>query len=249
MKRRGGARPAWLRWVKRLLLLALLAFAGLLLWGYARNHPEDLPWTKLDLAQPVGAFTGRKLTALGGEGAKCRALLKQTGVRFTALPARRQGQCGYDDAVRFERGGALEIAWRPADLGTSCPVAAALALWEWHVVQPAALRHFGSKVASVEHFGSYSCRRIYGRSEGAWSEHSSANAVDIAGFRLADGRRISVIGDWKDTGAKGRFLRDARDGACDLFATVLSPDYNEAHRDHFHLDQAGRGVSGWRGCR
>jgi hypothetical protein len=249
MKRRGGARSAWLRWLKRLLLLALLGFGALLLWGYARSHPEDLPWTELGLGQPVGTFTGRKLTALAGEGAKCRALLKQAGVRFTALPARRQGQCGYEDAVRFGSGGALEIGWRPADLGTSCPVAAALALWEWHVVQPAALRHFGSKVASVDHFGSYSCRRIYGRSEGAWSEHSSANAVDVAGFRLADGTRISVVGDWKDRGAKGRFLRDARNGACNLFATVLSPDYNEAHRDHFHLDQAARGVTGWRGCR
>jgi hypothetical protein len=128
-------------------------------------------------------------------------------------------------------------------------VAAALALWEWHVVQPAALRHFGVKAASVEHFGSYSCRRIYGRSEGAWSEHSTANAVDIAGFRLADGRRISVLDDWKDEGAKGRFLQEVRDGACDLFATTLSPDYNAAHRDHLHLDQAQRGAMGWRGCR
>ncbi|HEX8583774.1 MAG TPA: extensin family protein [Allosphingosinicella sp.] len=238
-----------LRWAKRLLLLAVLAFAALLLWGYARSHPEDMPWTELDLSQPVGAFTGRKLTGLAGEGARCRALLRDAGVRFTPLPARRSGQCGYDDAVRFTRGGALEIAWRPADLGTSCAVSASLALWEWHAVQPAALKHLGSKVVAVDHFGSYSCRRIYGRSEGAWSEHSTANAVDIAAFRLADGRRVSVVGDWDDKGAKGRFLRAARDGACDLFATVLSPDYNTAHRDHFHLDQAQRGARGWRGCR
>ena len=45
------------------------------------------------------------------------------------------------------------------------------------------------------------------------------------------------------------FLREVRDGACDLFATVLSPDYNAAHADHFHLDQAARGAIGWRGCR
>jgi hypothetical protein len=104
-------------------------------------------------------------------------------------------------------------------------------------------------VSAVDHFGSYSCRRIYGRSEGAWSEHSTANAVDIAGFRLADGRRISILGNWKDGGAEARFLRAVRDGACDLFATVLSPDYNAAHRDHLHFDQAQRGEMGWRGCR
>ncbi|HEX8572930.1 MAG TPA: extensin family protein [Allosphingosinicella sp.] len=240
----------YLRRVKILLALALLAFTTFLGWGYARNHPEDVPWTKLDLARPVGAFTGRKLAALGGDPAECRALLRRAGVRFATLPARgSDGQCGFDHAVRFTGGGALALSYRPADLATSCPVAAALALWEWHVVQPAALRHFGARIAAVEHYGSYSCRRIYGRAEGPWSEHASANAVDIAGFRLADGRRISVARDWKGNGPASSFLRDVRDGACRLFATTLSPDYNAAHRDHLHLDQANRGALGWRGCR
>jgi hypothetical protein len=239
-----------LRFLKILFLLGLLGMAALLLYGHARSHPEDLPWTKLDLAQPVGAFTGRKLAALSAEGAQCRALLRQAGVRFAALPAQTSGaQCGYRDAVQFRAGGALAIGYAPADLGTSCPVAAGLALWEWNVVQPAAIRHFGSKVTRIDHLGSYSCRRIYGRAEGSWSEHSTANAVDIAGFRLADGRRVTVLGNWADEDAKAAFLREVRDGACDLFATVLSPDYNAAHRDHFHFDQADRGEWGWRGCR
>jgi hypothetical protein len=208
-----------------------------------------VPWTRLDLAQPVGAFTGRKLAALGGEGGRCRALLRRAGIRFIALPARRGKQCGYDDAVRFTGGGARDLAYLPAGLGTSCPVAAGLALWEWHFVQPAALRRFGVKVAAVEHYGSYSCRRLYGRSEGGWSEHAAANAVDVAAFRLADGRRVSVAADWRGAGAKARFLHEVRDGACRLFATTLSPDYNAAHRDHLHLDQAKRGAIGWRACR
>ena len=240
----------YLRRVKIFLLLALIGFAAFLAWGYGRNHPEDVPWTELDLGRPVGAFTGRKLAGLPRAGGKCRALLTRAGIRFEALPPRSGGrQCGYADAVRLGRGGALTLAYRPADLGTSCPVAAALGLWEWHVVQPAALRHFGVEAAAVEHFGSYSCRRLYGRSQGAWSEHASANAIDIAGFRLADGRRISVLGDWEGSDAKARFLRDVRDGACRLFATTLSPDYNAAHRDHLHLDQAKRGAMGWRACR
>jgi hypothetical protein len=238
------------RLLKILLALALIGFLAMLAWGWARNHPQDLPWTTLDLSQPVGAFTGRKLAALGGEADQCRALLQRAGVRFTALPPRdAEGRCGYDDAVRFRSGGALDIGYRPADLATSCPVAAALALWEWHVVQPAALRHLGSKVETIEHFGSYSCRRIYGRPEGSWSEHSTANAVDIAGFRLEDGTRVTVVRDWQGEGPRAAFLREVRDGACDLYATVLSPDYNAAHRDHLHLDQADRGEMGWRGCR
>jgi hypothetical protein len=239
-----------LRRLKALLLLVLLAFLGLLGWGYARDHPEDMPWTELDLTQPVGAFTGRKLAGLAGEADQCRDLLERAGVRFNALPSRSAGpSCGYRDAVRFVAGGALTLAWRPSDLGVSCPVAAGLALWEWHVVQSAAVEHFGVRVAAVDHYGSYSCRRLYRRSEGGWSEHAAANAVDVAGFRLEDGRRVAVAGDWRDEGAKGRFLRDVRDGACRLFATVLSPDYNAAHRDHLHLDQAQRGAMGWRGCR
>jgi hypothetical protein len=239
-----------LRTFKILMFLAVIGFGGLLLYGHARRHPEDVPWTKLDLGQPVGMFTGRKLAALDGEPAFCRALLSRAGVRFTALPARNAGpQCGYDEAIRFRSDGSLAIGWRPDDLGTSCPVAAALALWEWHVVQPAALEHFGTKVTAIDHYGSYSCRRLYGRSSGGWSEHSTANAVDVAAFRLEDGRRISVVADWKGEGPRARFLRDVRDGACRLFATTLSPDYNEAHRDHLHLDQAGRGAMGWRGCR
>jgi hypothetical protein len=240
----------YLRAVKILLALALLAFLAMLAWGYARRHPEDMPWTGLDLARPVGAFTGRKLASLAGEGEKCRALLTRAGISFTALPPRDGGpRCGYDDAVRFRPGGALAMAWHPADLGISCPVAAALALWEWHVVQPAALKHFGVKVAAIDHFGSYSCRRLYNRAEGGWSEHAAANAVDVAGFRLEDGRRLTVARDWSGTDAEAKFLHEVRDGACRLFATTLSPDYNESHRDHLHLDQAARGALGWRGCR
>lgn len=239
---------ASLRIARFLLFAALLTFGGVLFYGYMRNHPQDLPWTALDLAQPVGVFTGRKLTALRPR--QCHALLSAAGVRFVALPPRdTQGQCGYRDAVRLSAAGSATIDYRPTNLGTSCSVAASLAMWEWDVVQPAALGHFGSKVAGIDHYGGYSCRKMYGRAEGDWSEHASANAVDIAGFHLADGRRISVARDWNGGGDKAAFLREVRDGACDLFATVLSPDYNRAHHDHLHLDQADRGTVGWRACR
>jgi hypothetical protein len=73
--------------------------------------------------------------------------------------------------------------------------------------------------------------------------------VDILGFRLADGTRVSVLRDWPGEGPKAAFLREARDGACKLFATVLSPDYNRAHADHLHFDQAQSGRVGWGLCR
>ena len=231
------------------LLVLLLILAGGYVIGsdYVRRHPQDVPWTDLDLKDPVGAFTGRKIASLGDDPNLCRALLRQAGAEDVAVPARLSPpSCGYSNGMRLAGG---PVRYAPSGLVTACPVAAALHLFDTRVVQFAALRHFNSRVVSIEHFGSYSCRRLYGRSEGEFSEHATANAVDIAGFVLADGTRIRVISDWPGDGPKADFLREVRDGACDLFATVLSPDYNAAHRDHLHLDQAKRGEMGFRVCR
>lgn len=238
------------RTLRAAVWVVVLAAVALGLLAFGRARPGDVPWVPLDLADPPGMLTGRKITALRDEAPRCRALLERAGVAFTALPPRNGDQCGYDDAVRLNAGGALSTGWSPDRPGVSCPVAAGLALLEWHVVQPAAREHLGTGVAAIEHFGSYSCRRLYGRDEGAWSEHATANALDIAGFRLADGRRVTVVGDWRGgTAGEQAFLRAVRDGACRLFATVLSPDYNAAHHDHFHIDQAARGAMGGRACR
>lgn len=222
--------------------------AGVYLFGrdYVRRHPQDVPWTRLRLTDPIGAFTGRKLAALTRKPGKCRGLLREAEVDYVPAPPVSFGAgCGYSDGTRIA---SSDVRYAPADLVTSCPVAAALHLLEGRM-QFAALRHFDSRVVAIEHFGSYSCRRLYGRSEGEFSEHSTADAIDIAGFRLADGTRIRVRTDWRTGGPKAAFLRDVRDDSCRLFSTVLSPDYNAAHADHLHLDQAERGRVGARLCR
>ena len=105
------------------------------------------------------------------------------------------------------------------------------------MVRPAAVRRFGVAVRRIENAGTYACRRIYGRASGPVSQHATANAIDVTGFRLADGRLVSVAGEWSRGDAAARaFLHDVHDGACRLFAGVLGPDYNSEHRDHFHLD-------------
>ena len=237
-------RALWL-----LLFLIILAAAYLYAREYVRRHPQDVPWTKLDLRHPVGMFTLRKLAALGERPDQCRALLQEAGIGDAPAPPRSRGpDCGYADGMRLVRDGRT-VVFTPTGLVTSCPVAAALALFERDVLQPAARRHFGTKVSIIDHAGSYSCRRLYGRAEGGFSEHATADAIDITGFRLADGTRVSVLHDWDGTGPKARFLHDVRGGACELFATVLSPDYNDAHADHLHFDQAKRGKMGWSLCR
>jgi hypothetical protein len=117
-------------------------------------------------------------------------------------------------------------------------------VFELHALKPAARRHLGQEVVRVDHLGTYACRNLYNRESGRRSEHATANAIDIGGFGLADGSRVVVEADWSGDPRKRAFLRAARDGACGIFDVVLSPDYNEAHRDHFHLDMGAN-----RACR
>ena len=229
-------------------LAALLALGVFLLWVLARGRPQDVPWTPLDLGETPGMFTGRKLVSLADEPWRGRTLLTRAGVRYERVAALDAGpSCGWRSAVRLRSDGARRIALDPREPPLSCQVAAATAMWEWAVVQPAARKYLGTSVTRIEHLGTYNCRPIAGTTR--WSEHSTANAVDIAGFRFADGRRLTILDDWRGNGPEATFLRTVRTGACDLYATVLSPDYNAAHLDHLHLDQAKRGEWGWRACR
>lgn len=232
------------------LVATLLAVLAIEAAGFVALHRQDFAWTRLNLDDPPGEATGAKLAALSDDPARCRRLLAQIGESDRPAPPVRTGEnCGYADGMRLLPEDPRSVRFAPAGLVTSCPVAAALALWERDVVQPAAARHFGRPVATIAHAGSYSCRRLYGRSEGEYSEHAAANAVDVTGFTMAGGRTINVLRDWPGEGADAAFLREVRDGACRLYATVLSPDYNAAHADHLHLDMAQRGRRGWSMCR
>tara|TARA_R110000787_G_scaffold3020_12_gene12264 strand:- start:13181 stop:13888 length:708 start_codon:yes stop_codon:yes gene_type:complete len=228
-----------------IFLIILLALA---LRGYEWiRHDYRMPWTPLSLAAPIGPFTTRKIDALADDTPYCHALLEEAAISYSPLPPVVAGpQCGYDNGVTLTRGQPQAIAFSPA-AKTSCPMAVSLVLWENQIVGAAAREHLGTTVKQITTYGSYSCRRIGGGQTGNYSEHATANAIDIAAFRLADGRTVSVAGQWDADDARSRFLKEVRDGACTLFATTLSPDYNKAHADHLHFDQASRGGSQY--CR
>ncbi|QWC58047.1 extensin [Erythrobacter sp. 3-20A1M] len=226
-------------------LFWLLVLLGLFVAGRAwlADHPGDDPWAPLDLREEPGWATARKITALRNDPAQCRAVLERSAIAFRQLEPAGEGACRREDRTQL-----TDFPLNPTRPPTTCAVAAALELWLRDGVNPIAQEIYGSKVARIEHYGSYSCRRLYGRDSGPWSEHATGNAIDIAAFVLADGTRISVLRDWDSTASEpdraDRFLHAARDRACDVFGTVLSPDYNDAHRDHFHLDQEARGFGG-----
>lgn len=201
------------RALKCALLLALAATAlvvgGIEGAAYIAARPQEVPWTHLTLDQPIGRFTGPKLAALGEDPRRCRALLAAGGIDDGPAPAvTAPAPCGFADGMRLDR----TIAFRPDGLVTACPVAAALAMWERDIVQPAARRHLAQAIVAIDHAGSYSCRRIGGGTEGRFSEHSTADAIDVLGFRLSDGRSVSVAADWNGDPARAAFLRAVRDG-------------------------------------
>jgi len=238
---------AFSRFAFRLFLTVLVVAIGLAAYHWGKGHPQDFPWTPMSLSDPVGRFIHFKIDRLRDDFPACRALLDAGGEEYSVVPPVRGGaSCGYADGVSLRQGEGDGLSFSP-QARISCPVAVGLFLWERQVVQPAALRYFGVPVVRIDSFGSYACRPVRGGREGRWSEHARANAIDIAAFRLADGRRIGIAADWDGDRAQAAFLRDVRDGACKTFSTVLSPDYNDLHKDHLHLDQASR--RGWAFCR
>lgn len=216
------------------LLLAIGAGVAAIRTGWIEIPPEWSPWAPLDLAAPPNFLTRYKLSRLSSDDALCRQVLQHAAMDFDPVPDRVTGAgCGFKNAVLVRRTSA-DVG---QDFSVTCRTAISLALWERHRLQPAAQKHFGQRVTAIQHFGSYSCRNVYGRPEATRSRHATAEAWDVAGFVLADGRRIRVERDWNSTEAEAAFLREARDGACRFFDGVLSPDYNAAHRDHLHFDR------------
>ncbi len=225
------------------LLMGLISAAvAVSIWrGWLPVADRWNPWAPLNVRDEPNLITPFKLWRLQEDPVLCEAALQTSTLRYThQADSAADAKCPLTNTLRIQGG---DVALSSSFL-SSCRLAVAYALFDIHQLQPAAQAVFGQKVTQVDHLGSFACRNIYNRSEGRLSQHATANALDIAGFRLADGRRISVLKDWKDEGDAGRFLRLVRDGACQQFNTVLSPEYNAAHRNHFHLDM-GR----WRVCR
>ena len=127
-------------------------------------------------------------------------------------------------------------------LTIDCPMIPALEAWLNDIVEPDAQTRFGQRVATVNVFGAYSCRGIDNMPGARLSEHAFGNAVDVAGFTLADGREIDFVRDWKTTDTQeAAFLHEVHAGACQYFTTVLGPGADVFHYNHIHLDLANHG--------
>ncbi len=173
------------------------------------------------------------------ETAQCLADLRRDGVDFRVLPDKDYGEgCAVFGAVQLTDIGVPVTGITAMRCGT----ARAFAGWIRNAVAPGAYQMLGSELARVEGMGTYACRNVVGSTRGGdrRSGHAIANAVDVGGFVLKDGRRISVLRDWNSADEVTRtYLRQMRASACRRFGTVLSPDYNAAHANHLHLEDDG----------
>jgi hypothetical protein len=169
------------------------------------------------------------------ETRQCFAELSAKSVKFSKLPDQQfAGGCRTVDTIKL-----IDFGTPTTNLGAmTCPIASNFSAWAQFAVRPAAKQYFGSDIAKIETFGTYSCRNIGGGQTGRLSEHGLANAVDVSAFVLQNGRRITVLDGWNGRQDEREFLRRMHQSACRRFGTVLGPDYNAAHANHFHLDMA-----------
>lgn len=258
----------------------------------------------------------------------CVALLAASRVKVEIAPPAREGECGAPALVELRSIGTEPALTFSPPVVVNCKMAARFATWVADTLQPISREMLGSTVAKITGGGGYSCRNRIGSGGGKISEHAFGNAIDIPGFVLADGRRISVLRDWgltardpkpappsakaKSEGVKGEgrtdkkgdgakekvelptcnpervaeeprrsrrarrrarrsrrprtppkpaepttgpqtvaseeparpkaaaYLRRLHKSACGPFTTVLGPEANEAHRNHFHFDLVAR---------
>lgn len=246
--------------------------------------PVPVTWTDTEIVEALKA---------------CVQTLAPLNAEVDVTPAIRADRCGTPAPVILKRLGISRVALQhPATM--NCAMVAALNRWIEQTLQPAAQDLYGSPVVRLEGTSAYVCRNRNHEPNGPISEHAFGNAIDIGGFVLADGRKVSVLENWGTKGqhtktaaaepepvvppiakAKARgdktvqklggpaavtepvvvkaqpkaapqpqatteavFLRRVHDGACSVFGTVLGPEANEAHRNHFHFDLKARRSKG-----
>ena len=160
-------------------------------------EPRDLAlWPETEIAAALRA---------------CTTLLADHTLQFEAQPPVRQGSCGAAAPIKVSSVGRAAVSLQPPSV-MNCAVAAAVSRWVERVLQPAAQELLASPVVRMLGTGSYTCRNRNGAADGPISEHAFANAFDVAGFVLADGRTINVLGGW------GRVARDTASGGTAVIA-------------------------------
>ena len=214
-----------------LLLLLLLIFVGL---SYGRPLLSALT-NRVERVASLPRLTVSDLNAPPPLDPECFDRLKALpGVTVSRSSDFTEAQvCQVEGAVFVTQLAGLKLTPRRALM--QCGVAENLNAWLEDVAKPAAQEHLSTQLTRVGHMGTYNCRTISG--SGILSQHSFANAIDLAWFDLGTGKRTRLIEGWDSAGpAKSAFWQEIKQESCDYFDVSLGPDHNAAHADHFHFD-------------
>lgn len=165
-------------------------------------------------------------------------------IEAKALPPISDGQCGTQSPLSvtgvLANGRMVPLS---GGVETDCGMASALPPWI-ESIDSYLLAKENTQIAGVVAGTSYMCRNVNNGSGGNLSFHAFADALDVVGFKLEDGRFVTVEGGWSAAlSPEGRLLRFAHDSACAHFTTVLGPEANGLHEDHLHLDLGCHGKS------
>lgn len=154
------------------------------------------------------------------------------GIEGKVIPAiSGAGECGLADGVQVTAVSGIKLSM-PAKI--DCNTAKALKSWVDNGIIPA-IGDLGGGVKRLEIAGSYICRTRNHQKGAKVSEHGRGKAVDLSGVMLRNGRVLTVTRDWKRT---PKIMREIHRSACGTFGTVLGPESDKFHFDHFHVDTA-----------
>lgn len=202
-----------------LLLSALMLPAAPAIADVSKQSPQA--W----LANtPLNIFRKRVPKLCGSKGLQ--------GAPAEPIRGPRKG-CGVTNGVHLTAVRGVRLS-RPATI--NCETALALEQWVAQGVLPA-VGNTGGGVAQLQVVEHYACRNRNHRAGARLSEHAKGNAVDISAIVLKNGAKVDVLTGWRDKN-EGPILRKVHKAACGPFGTVLGPQADRHHRDHFHFDVA-----------
>lgn len=222
-----------------ILIIVILALFAAMPWIKEHLPAQYNPFAPLAVTDPPNIITRYKLKRLATDPEACLAVMtraRDDGWVSFRRTGSMQGRCPLEQPFIIQRFGSVQLN---TPFLASCPLAVSSVMFVTNIQQHSAP---ASPLARIDHLGSFACRNIYHREQGRLSEHATADAWDIAGFRLQNGERISVPDHWRQPQDKAAWLQQTFRQSCRYFGNSLGPEYNAAHANHFHLGMRGFGV-------
>ncbi|MDA9008912.1 extensin family protein [Alphaproteobacteria bacterium] len=221
-----------MKFVRVVLAAAIISLvAAMLTW---QLMPSSTKSYLKNVARPYAnkLITLRKSRTVTN-GPLCTKKLTGRDLEYQPVADRTNAKgCRISNAIRLSKVEGISLS-KPATM--TCEMALNLSTWVERFVQPEARRIFNQEVEKISHLGSYNCRTMRGNKT-RLSQHAFANAFDVSGFTLSQGKALNLERDWNSGGKEQKFWRSIRKGACQNFDLVLGPDFDARHKDHFHLD-------------